>query len=191
MVAKQGTLGSYRSFWRRVSRKQGICQPLELGALHLFCSPATGDHQREDGSQRVSVCCPHIEIFYCFIFQNQPAPNVGLEPTTLRLRVSCSSDWASRATDRRTVSVPGNQNPQVRMQITTYKSTMELLLCAWRRDLKSTPTSTWDSWPCRLPRGRARRLVEVPEPNSIGALRKSIACYSAASLPVSEEQKYR
>ena len=25
------------------------------------------------------------------------APNVGLEPTTLRLRVSCSTDWASRA----------------------------------------------------------------------------------------------
>ena len=24
-------------------------------------------------------------------------PNVGLEPTTLRLRVSCSTDWASRA----------------------------------------------------------------------------------------------
>ena len=27
----------------------------------------------------------------------QLAPNVGLEPTTLRLRVSCSTDWASRA----------------------------------------------------------------------------------------------
>ena len=26
------------------------------------------------------------------------SPNVGLEPTTLRLRVSCSTDWASRAT---------------------------------------------------------------------------------------------
>ena len=25
------------------------------------------------------------------------APNVGLEPTTLRLRVSCSTDWASQA----------------------------------------------------------------------------------------------
>ncbi len=25
------------------------------------------------------------------------SPNVGLEPTTLRLRVSCSTDWASRA----------------------------------------------------------------------------------------------
>ena len=24
-------------------------------------------------------------------------PNVGLEPTTLRLRVSCSTDWASQA----------------------------------------------------------------------------------------------
>ena len=26
VVAKQETLGSYRSFWRRVSRKQGICR---------------------------------------------------------------------------------------------------------------------------------------------------------------------
>ena len=30
------------------------------------------------------------------ILQNV-SPNVGLEPTTLRLRVSCSTDWASRA----------------------------------------------------------------------------------------------
>ena len=29
--------------------------------------------------------------------KNKIAPNVGLEPTTLRLRVSCSTDWASRA----------------------------------------------------------------------------------------------
>lgn len=30
-------------------------------------------------------------------FPKRTAPNVGLEPTTLRLRVSCSTDWASRA----------------------------------------------------------------------------------------------
>jgi hypothetical protein len=30
--------------------------------------------------------------------KNYFSPNVGLEPTTLRLRVSCSTDWASRAT---------------------------------------------------------------------------------------------
>ena len=29
--------------------------------------------------------------------QKGESPNVGLEPTTLRLRVSCSTDWASRA----------------------------------------------------------------------------------------------
>ena len=28
------------------------------------------------------------------------APNVGLEPTTLRLRASCSTDWASRANSK-------------------------------------------------------------------------------------------
>ena len=33
------------------------------------------------------------------------APNVGLEPTTLRLRVSCSTDWASRA-DREEMGDP-------------------------------------------------------------------------------------
>ena len=30
-------------------------------------------------------------------YPSKSAPNVGLEPTTLRLRVSCSTDWASRA----------------------------------------------------------------------------------------------
>jgi hypothetical protein len=29
--------------------------------------------------------------------QKRKSPNVGLEPTTPRLRVSCSADWASRA----------------------------------------------------------------------------------------------
>ena len=48
-----------------------------------------------------------ITIFYGYIFQmvikmiyffgKSLSPNVGLEPTTLRLRVSCSTDWASRA----------------------------------------------------------------------------------------------
>ena len=32
----------------------------------------------------------------CYKLEKE-APNVGLEPTTLRLRVSCSTDWASRA----------------------------------------------------------------------------------------------
>ncbi len=32
-------------------------------------------------------------------FKKSKSPNVGLEPTTPRLRVSCSTDWASRATN--------------------------------------------------------------------------------------------
>lgn len=36
------------------------------------------------------------EGFFLF-YKKRCAPNVGLEPTTLRLRVSCSTDWASRA----------------------------------------------------------------------------------------------
>ena len=32
--------------------------------------------------------------------QKSYSPNVGLEPTTLRLRVSCSTDWASRAVEK-------------------------------------------------------------------------------------------
>ena len=37
--------------------------------------------------------------------KKRPPPNVGLEPTTLRLRVSCSSDWASRASTTSTKHV--------------------------------------------------------------------------------------
>ena len=37
-----------------------------------------------------------IKLMWHFDKQNV-SPNVGLEPTTLRLRVSCSTDWASRA----------------------------------------------------------------------------------------------
>ena len=36
-------------------------------------------------------------LFSSIHFFKKLAPNVGLEPTTLRLRVSCSTDWASRA----------------------------------------------------------------------------------------------
>ena len=46
---------------------------------------------------RFSPQCPFWTIFRdrgCFI---KASPNVGLEPTTLRLRVWCSTDWASRA----------------------------------------------------------------------------------------------
>ena len=39
-----------------------------------------------------------VNQFFCFVIKEKNcAPNVGLEPTTLRLRVSCSTDWASRA----------------------------------------------------------------------------------------------
>ena len=37
----------------------------------------------------------YLQLFYTK--QKKCSPNVGLEPTTLRLRVSCSTDWASRA----------------------------------------------------------------------------------------------
>ena len=47
-----------------------------------------------------SLLCPSLEslLFSCKALGAKAAPNVGLEPTTLRLRVSCSTDWASRAT---------------------------------------------------------------------------------------------
>ena len=35
------------------------------------------------------------------------SPNVGLEPTTLRLRVSCSTDWASRAVSTESANLLG------------------------------------------------------------------------------------
>ena len=45
---------------------------------------------------RTRTCNPH-EIFCHICGKKILSPNVGLEPTTLRLRVSCSTDWASRA----------------------------------------------------------------------------------------------
>ena len=54
---------------------------------------------------RISAC--HVEgpgsipsrgvSFFTVLSRKFFSPNVGLEPTTLRLRVSCSTDWASRA----------------------------------------------------------------------------------------------
>ena len=44
---------------------------------------------------------PTSDIFFLLNWnlhlQKNTSPNVGLEPTTPRLRVSCSTDWASRA----------------------------------------------------------------------------------------------
>ena len=49
-------------------------------------------------------CVFHSNAFFMFIkvsneigWKRKISPNVGLEPTTPRLRVSCSTDWASRA----------------------------------------------------------------------------------------------
>ncbi len=39
------------------------------------------------------VCAAMLQVSK----KKKTSPNVGLEPTTLRLRVSCSTDWASRA----------------------------------------------------------------------------------------------
>ena len=50
----------------------------------------TTDENLRDGFQLNSV-------FFKKDQQKSYSPNVGLEPTTLRLRVSCSTDWASRA----------------------------------------------------------------------------------------------
>ena len=44
------------------------------------------------------MCWYHLKISDMQNTAKKIAPNVGLEPTTLRLRVSCSTDWASRAT---------------------------------------------------------------------------------------------
>ena len=40
---------------------------------------------------------PSLSVPKAWHVEKDVAPNVGLEPTTLRLRVSCSTDWASRA----------------------------------------------------------------------------------------------
>ena len=53
--------------------------------------------------QYISLLCPINKVWW-LIFDvkthsgKHSAPNGGLEPPTLRLRVSCSTDWASQAT---------------------------------------------------------------------------------------------
>ena len=58
--------------------------------------------------------------------QKSEAPNVGLEPTTLRLRVSCSTDWASRA--RYAGGKYKNQNNSSRNKNTDHASVIFVLL---------------------------------------------------------------
>ena len=43
-------------------------------------------------------CSEWMNVKVQKVISKKWSPNVGLEPTTLRLRVSCSTDWASRAT---------------------------------------------------------------------------------------------
>ena len=64
---------------------------------HFFESETIADGRRHILLTFLSPRCPFWTIFRdrgCFI---KASPNVGLEPTTLRLRVWCSTDWASRA----------------------------------------------------------------------------------------------
>ena len=53
---------------------------------------------------RVYIKCGDVYL----LKQKKLSPNVGLEPTTLRLRVSCSTDWASRATGTKPYRDPFN-----------------------------------------------------------------------------------
>ena len=63
-------------------------------------------HQQQKSNDNMrkprGMPCRLLSVTHC-AFTRRPlndakiTPNVGLEPTTLRLRVSCSTDWASRA----------------------------------------------------------------------------------------------
>lgn len=56
-------------------------------------------------------CHKYFHVFLLKKKWKKFAPNVGLEPTTLGLRVPCSTDWASRATD---THVPSSNRPDLK-----------------------------------------------------------------------------
>ena len=75
-----------------------ILLPYATCVSDFKCRPVFFDSEERKVSQCTGNFCVAC-YFFCFSssMQKETSPNVGLEPTTLRLRVSCSTDWASRA----------------------------------------------------------------------------------------------
>ena len=66
--------------------------------LGISCLLDRRFNQLSHGAAMMLCALTKLLMTTCFVLRlKKDAPNVGLEPTTLRLRVSCSTDWASRA----------------------------------------------------------------------------------------------
>ena len=72
-----------------------------------------------------------------------PAPNVGLEPTTRRLRVSCSTDWASRARHAFSDNLNLNLVASTSIKINIQASHRFLLIQVMKTFLIFTPLRIW------------------------------------------------
>ena len=75
-------------------------------------------------------------------YRIKASPNVGLEPTTLRLRVWCSTDWASRAE----INATSNQIC-LKNTLTSYVSRKRSLNGKWSRFTRRTSfvAAQWSS----------------------------------------------
>ena len=100
-----------------LQRKIFLCKECDCITCHVRYDREKWTRERVDRSGRILLSstvyhsrdypiAPVVDVKRDLLSDNQlqkqfqqkkSAPNVGLEPTTLRLRVSCSTDWASRA----------------------------------------------------------------------------------------------
>ena len=82
-------------FWQNSAIWQRLVRPAERSSSHFWSSTLLCRWRPCRQIDTLGVWCfaHHSYRMKCQL----TAPDVGLEPTTLRLRVSCSTDWASRA----------------------------------------------------------------------------------------------
>ena len=94
VVGSTPTGGAYYLQFYRMTHHNDRRHPLP--AVTRSFNPAT--HGLLSGShQSGNATTTHSRYYLQASHVVENTPNVGLEPTTLRLRVSCSTDWASRA----------------------------------------------------------------------------------------------
>ena len=88
---------------RSIVWKIGLFGCINIYVICILCKPTLQNVQFEGCCHSMTCIIPVSQLFkwiqkkYLLNKRKLFAPNVGLEPTTLRLRVSCSTDWASRA----------------------------------------------------------------------------------------------
>ena len=102
---------------------------------------------------------------YVIIFERKKkriSPNVGLEPTTPRLRVSCSTDWASRAHTQCT-----NEEQVIsRYSIQFIDTPIDMIIVALFKVVicgdRTLKTSNWNQFaPFTVSKGRWRQKKQI------------------------------